>query len=278
MGSPPLCPGCGAAAVPTTAFAPLPLMRCCDCRLIFAPGLSSGEVRERYAGDDYAHDRPEYREDSPVFERIAGERVAWVERYARGGALLEVGCAQGLFLQRAKERGFEVTGVEATPLHVAHARELGVDVREGFLEDLKLGSGSFDIACLFHVLEHVVAPVDLLREVRRVLAPGGVLFVEVPNADSAMARDKGVRWPFLDPANHPLHFSPLSLRRALEAAGFQLQAMDTISPRLYLPRGRRLRPRPLLGYGYRSLRLGTLRSTHRSGHDLLRAVARRPPG
>jgi SAM-dependent methyltransferase len=276
-GGAPHCPSCGAAAEPTRAFVPLPLMRCDSCGLVFAPGLDPADVRDRYAGDDYARDRPEHREGSPIFERIAGERVAWVERYAGNGALLEVGCAQGLLLRRAMERGFEVTGVEAAPLHVAHARELGVPVREGFLEDLRLDPGSFEIACLFHVLEHVVEPAGLLEEVRRVLAPGGFAFIEVPNADSAMARSKGAQWSFLDPANHPLHFSPPSLRRALDLAGFELLTMNTISPRLYLPRSRRLRLRPLLGYGYRSLRLRTLRSTHPSGHDLLRAVARRPP-
>ncbi len=144
-----------------------------------------------------------------------------------GGRLLDVGCGSGDILAMASELGIEVTGVEFAPEAVAHARESrGLDVRQGTLEEAGFGAGSFDVVTLWHVLEHVPDPVGTLREVRRVLKPGGHVVVQVPNYGSIQSRVFGDRWYALDVPRHLHHFTPRTLRRAFGAAGLVWESLD----------------------------------------------------
>ena len=135
--------------------------------------------------------------------------------------LLDIGCASGLFLEAAQRRGWAVAGVE---LNVRAAEavsvRLGVPVFAGPFERARYPDAAFDAVTLWDVLEHLHDPLAALREVRRVLRPGGALFVRVPNAASYVARLCGGYWSGYDLPRHLTHFTPRTLARALRAAGF----------------------------------------------------------
>jgi hypothetical protein len=129
---------------------------------------------------------------------------------------------------------------------------------------------------MFHVLEHVEEPVALLGELAEQLVEPGLIVLEVPNIASAMARRRAEGWGAVQPDNlHITQFTPSTLRSAVERAGFETVAVDTISPWHYIPPADRWRHRALLGYAYRAATLRTLKVTHASGFDHLRLVARR---
>src|SRR5262249_20717718 len=77
--------------------------------------------------------------------------------------------------------------------------------------------------------EHVDAPLDLLDKVKKVLAPGGRVFVSVPNIASLQARIFRSRWFHLDPTRHMFHYTPETLTRLLEKAGFHVVRRTTAS-------------------------------------------------
>jgi SAM-dependent methyltransferase len=101
----------------------------------------------------------------------------------RGGRLLDVGTGQGDFCAAAS-RHFDVEATEISSEGVRLTRERhGAAVHHGELLDLALPSEHFDAVTLWHVLEHVVNPRDVAAECRRLLKPGGVVAIAVPNAD-----------------------------------------------------------------------------------------------
>jgi SAM-dependent methyltransferase len=157
------------------------------------------------------------------------------------------------------------------------AREqLGVDVREGTIEEDDLGEERYEAITLWHVLEHIPDPVPQLRRLARALVPGGVLALEVPNAGSAVARHTGSGWGSLEPDVHVNQFSPSTLRGALERAGLDVHDLRTIAISPYLAPRVRVSPRHLLGRAKAALWLRDPRSEHPDGLELLRAVATRP--
>jgi 2-polyprenyl-3-methyl-5-hydroxy-6-metoxy-1,4-benzoquinol methylase len=162
-------------------------------------------------------------------------------RYLRArpsGRLLDVGCGDGAYLNLMRSLGWSTTvGVDPDPKAVqrAHARRL--DVRLGTLDDVDLPAESFDAITLNHSVEHVHDPVSLLRECRRLLAPGGELIVYTPNLDGEGHRRFGRDWFHLDPPRHPVIFTRAALRAALETAGFR--DVKQLPPRL---RGATARP------------------------------------
>jgi SAM-dependent methyltransferase len=90
------------------------------------------------------------------------------------------------------------------------------------LEDAAFPDASFETIILSHTLEHVRDPITSLREIRRVLAPGGALILWLPNVDSIEARILGRRWIGYDPPRHLTTFSVATLTRALETTGFRV--------------------------------------------------------
>jgi 2-polyprenyl-3-methyl-5-hydroxy-6-metoxy-1,4-benzoquinol methylase len=136
------------------------------------------------------------------------------------GRLLDMGCGAGDMLMLGQWMGWQVVGVDFDPIAVQFAQARGLPVRLGTLEAQSFPEGSFDAVLLSHVIEHVHDPRGLLREIRRILAPGGRLLLSTPNASSWGHHVLRSDWPFLDPPRHLNIFSVPSLLRLCREAGF----------------------------------------------------------
>ncbi len=157
---------------------------------------------------------------------VAGN-IAWNLRYLRaqpGGRLLDVGCGDGAYLALMEELGWHGEGQEVDPAAARRAKERGLTVHLGPLRELGLVESSYHAITLCHVLEHVHDPLGLLVECRRLLRPGGILVLSLPNLDSAGHRRFGPAWRGLEPPRHIHLFTPSSLRTLVERAGFQVRS------------------------------------------------------
>jgi 2-polyprenyl-3-methyl-5-hydroxy-6-metoxy-1,4-benzoquinol methylase len=150
-----------------------------------------------------------------VVVRHAQQRVG-----LKGRRLLDVGAASGVLLSVARDKGASVTGVEPNAEAAKAARELfDLDVRPGYLSDAGLAAESFDIVTMLEVIEHPASPRALLREVRSVVKPGGVLVLSTPNF--GMRRFWGQRYQGLHVSyEHLFYWDQHSLKRVLHEEGF----------------------------------------------------------
>lgn len=161
-----------------------------------------------------------YRNDLAEIERLHPHR----------GAILDVGCSYGWFLEVAAERGWRTAGIEATDATAREAREAGLDVRTGTIEAAGYDEASFDVVCLWDVLEHVPQIDRFLAEIHRVLKPGGLLAINSPNIASVMARQAGADWSWLLLPHHVWHFTPAAMRATLASRGFGIERSYTWEP------------------------------------------------
>ncbi|MSU51725.1 MAG: class I SAM-dependent methyltransferase [Opitutus sp.] len=163
---------------------------------------------------------------------LYGRRAGWVTRVAgRAGTVLDVGCGPGHLLARFRALGWATVGTEATPAATAIPREkYGLDVRAGELGGLKFSGASFDAVVSWHTLEHMRDPLDVLDEFTRLLKPGGLLFVSVPDFSSPEAIVKPSAWFHLDVPRHLAHFPADILRSQLRARGFSIAAEGFFAP------------------------------------------------
>ena len=174
-----------------------------------------------------------------------------------GARLLDVGCGRGDYVLKMRGAGWDATGQEVDPASAAVARSAGVTVTEdplGGVADRE--AGTYDAITLNHVIEHVHDPLGLLRDARRLLAPGGRLWLATPNLNSAGHDRYGPSWLALDPPRHLVLFTARALRSALERAGFH----GITRPRPWAMAGvvwarseliRRGEPAPLIEHGAR---------------------------
>jgi 2-polyprenyl-3-methyl-5-hydroxy-6-metoxy-1,4-benzoquinol methylase len=151
--------------------------------------------------------------------------LAEIRRYSgqqQNGRLLEVGCGDGDFLVSAESEGWQVTGVEYASAACAkvRARLKRGEVHCGELQQIALPTELFDLCVLSDVIEHVRDPLSFLREVHRVLKPGGSLFIATPSIDSWSARFMKQKWMEFK-AEHLLYFDRQTLQTALAKTGFR---------------------------------------------------------
>jgi 2-polyprenyl-3-methyl-5-hydroxy-6-metoxy-1,4-benzoquinol methylase len=140
---------------------------------------------------------------------------------AKGGRLLDVGFGNGAFLKLAGEMGWNAEGIGFDPKAVEVARSQGLNVRCVSVAELLERNEEYDVITVSHVIEHVQEPGVLLKNLYRLLKPGGFLWLETPNLESAGADRFGPDWMALDPPRHLVLFNPRSLRMCLQNAGFQ---------------------------------------------------------
>jgi len=204
-------------------------VRCTVCSLVFVDPVPPQAVSESSYGAAYYEPWREQREERARV-RMWRRRLGLIEARRVRGALLDVGCGDGLFLKLSRDAGWTVEGIEFSPEGARHSSQrLGRPVAVGDLSAVSGLRGPFDVVTLWHVLEHVTTPADLLDAARVRLRPGGLLVTAVPNLDNLPMRaayrlargrplplfEEGAREPHLS------HFSPATLEDILRRRGFE---------------------------------------------------------
>jgi SAM-dependent methyltransferase len=147
------------------------------------------------------------------------EKLLAVADVPRSGTVLDIGCGNGWTLKAfSSQGGWRLCGLELSDRNLPRLQSItGFEaLYTGEIADIPR---KFEIVTMVHALEHFQAPVSALRAVGSILAPGGRLFVEVPNA-AANPFDYLV-------ADHMLHFSPASLSALAAKAGYRVDVLAT---------------------------------------------------
>jgi len=114
-------------------------------------------------------------------DAVAGDAM-FLNAPAPGERLLEIGCGNGVILEKMQTRGWNVAGIEFDPECVVQTKARGLKCYDGDLRDLALPDESLDAIYMGHVIEHLHAPRTLLSECYRILKPRGRLVVVTPNS------------------------------------------------------------------------------------------------
>jgi 2-polyprenyl-3-methyl-5-hydroxy-6-metoxy-1,4-benzoquinol methylase len=146
-----------------------------------------------------------------------------------GKRYLDIGCGSGELVAAMARLGMEAEGVEPSLEAVEVARRAGLKVHCGMLHDANYVASSFDTLSMFHVLEHVPKPGEVLGECRRILKPGGMLVIGVPNFDSLTFAIVKRYWIGLQLPTHFHHFTATSLADAAARAGLEVAESKTES-------------------------------------------------
>ncbi len=143
-------------------------------------------------------------------------------KYKQEGALLDLGCSSGSFLESLKDDPWTLSGIEMSsgPAQTAEARS-GAKVFVGDILDAPFSPGTFDAITCFDVFEHIYEPERVLRKVLEWLKPGGIFYALMPNIECGQVRVFRSYWYGLEMPRHLFHFSPASLRHVASQVGFR---------------------------------------------------------
>lgn len=194
--------------------------RCLTVYTPYSPWYSSELWYETY-----------YRDQNlvpPAFVQTRLEEiVAEFARYRKTNRLLDLGCGAGNLLLAARKNGWDAQGLDVAPNAIQHVRELGFEVFHGELLDARLPSEHFDVITAAELLEHLPDPRAELKEIARLLRPGGLFWTTTPHARGLAARVLGLKWRCISPPEHLQLFSVQGLKSLMLDVGFREIRLQT---------------------------------------------------
>jgi len=201
------------------------LMRCPSCSLVWQSHPPTPEDMHLHYTDAYHKLISVGGQNSP---QRWGFRRAALMQYKQSGALLDLGCSAGSFLEFMRSEFWKLYGIEMSVECARTAeRTSGAQVFVGDVLEAPFRPESFDVITCFDVLEHLYEPRQVMAKVGEWLKPGGIFYVLVPNIDSAEARVFGTYWHGLELPRHLFHYSPASLRNLAKTAGLSEVSLVT---------------------------------------------------
>ena len=218
------CPACDTAGgVNRGQRGGFQILSCPDCGSIYTASLPASASAQDY--DRYY--RAENLSVPDFVHRRLDEIVADFAAYRQTNRLLEIGFGAGALLQSAMRAGWRAEGVEISRTAVENAQARGIKVFHGELAQASYPTGYFDVVTASELLEHVGDPLPMVREIARVLRPGGLFWATTPHARGVSSRLLGLKWLTLSPPGHLHIFSTKGIKRLARAAGFQRVQVDT---------------------------------------------------
>jgi len=143
--------------------------------------------------------------------------------------VLDIGCGKGLFLDILKKHGKDTHALEPDEGATKILKEKGHNVCQGDISKSNYDDNYFDLITAFQVFEHIDNPNYFLKEVYRILKPGGFLIIEMPNINSHLASFKD-KWVNLDLPRHLILYTPTSIKQLLDSHSFKSETTTRVSP------------------------------------------------
>ncbi len=217
------------------------LAKCTECGLVFRNPKPSYETIEKYYKEDYSsiffeEKAKSYRKG--IFHHFLATSI----KDNGKGRLLDVGSGHGMFLNLAKDQGWEVYGIELSEDACQFARKnFSLNVFCGDLKEASFPKDHFDVVTLWNVLDHTTDPLEQLLEIKRILKDNGLLFIRLPNfLFQGKSRCIGEAFDRLFfgrtylsrkiSVSHLYAFTPSSIANMLERAGFSIFRLRNAPP------------------------------------------------
>ncbi|MBI1866589.1 MAG: class I SAM-dependent methyltransferase [Candidatus Staskawiczbacteria bacterium] len=206
-------------------------LKCDDCKLVFMNPLpDTKELIANFYSEEsgYHHKLVENLKKIKKYDKNFIKIIDKLADFGIKGNLLDVGCANGEFLFLAKKYGFNVYGVEANAYTAGIAASNKLNVFNGFLEDANFKNNYFSVIYLGDIIEHVVDPLALLSECKRILKKGGIIVISTPNIDCFwfkatrfICHSLKMPWSVLIPPYHLYLFSEDNFKRFMHKLDFK---------------------------------------------------------
>lgn len=206
----------------TGKFKDLSIYKCDTCSL---QALYPRPDQKNLYTEDYYNGNSEYsyideRNQKKYFSYVWDSRLSNIQKYVKEGNFLDIGSSFGGFLERAKNFGYNVFGVEISKYASEYAnKELGIPTFNGNLFEAKFPDHFFSVITMIEVIEHIENPKLFFYELTRILKPGGLLLLQTANFEGWQAINEGSNYHYYMPG-HVYYYSNSNLKNILTQFGF----------------------------------------------------------
>ena len=245
------------------------MINCKSCKFIHVhPIPSNEELHAFYNNDFYQKTKPNYiqgnEKDIQYLNYTFDEKLDILEKHvsSKSRKILDIGSGPGFFLRRARQRRWQVLGIEPSPIACNYSKKHNIPTIQKFFYEVDIKQiGKFDAIHIFDVLEHVNDPISILKKSYSLLKRGGIIVVEVPNDFNPLQKlvqkklKKKEYWVTLSPTSenpstlvHLNYFDFSSISNLLKRTGFKVIIKESTFPlELFLLMGQDYIKNPKIG-------------------------------
>lgn len=206
--------------------------RCSECSFIFVnPRPTEEALRKLYSNPDTNAFAAQSFSPTHLEQHTFAKLIKCLKAHKASGRILEIGCGRGDFLSAAQAAGYVAEGCELTQSVEEEKTPYTIHRKE--LSEIKFPAGTFDVVIVRNTFEHYFDPRKELKEIRRILAPNGILYLKVPNISFELGWKSFVtyqEWNLFCPPWHLNHFSPKTMKAFLKQSGFRFRTWEIEIP------------------------------------------------
>lgn len=198
------------------------LVKCNNCGFVFCSRVpSQSELLDHYKN------YPQFATLSPITKKRYSELLERLEPFRKTNNLMDLGCGSGLFLECAREKGWNVHGTEFSAEIIKAVRSKGIEVHKADELPQELFNLKFDVVSSFEVLEHVNTPHEEVELVNKLLRPGGALYITTPNFNAFSRLILKSKWNVIEYPEHLSYYTPSTLHQLLDQHGLLQRSLTT---------------------------------------------------
>lgn len=198
------------------------LVKCAGCGMVFSQKIPSNEELTKI----YTN-YPRFTSLPPLTVKRYNELLDKMEPFRRTNNLLDLGCSNGLFLECAKQRGWNVFGTEYAQESIDYCADRNIKVFKSDQMPDDFFKLSFDVVTSFEVIEHINNPNEDMALVNKVLRKGGAFYFTTPNFNSISRIILKEKWNVIDYPEHLSYYTPSSIHFFLNANGYKKNFLIT---------------------------------------------------
>ncbi len=202
-------------------------VKCTKCDMIYLNPVFKDENLEKYYRTNHDLQSEIVASDGDFYTNIYTKGLKAIESVVAKGNILDIGCSAGIFLDIAKQHSWATYGVELNEKEASYAQAKGHTVYNKFLNEVSFHA-PLEAICLWDVFEHLKDGEAYLKEMNPLLSEQGVVFLQIPSADSLAAKILQEKCNMYDGIEHVNLYSYKSIEKLALKCGFEIQSCETV--------------------------------------------------
>jgi len=202
-------------------------VKCLTCTMVYLNPVFTDEALTHYYQSNHSVQSEIVENNDAFYTTIYTQGLDSIEHHTTRGDILDVGCSSGVLLDLAKKRGWSTYGIELNQKEFTYAQSKGHTVYNALLETIDFEM-QFNAITLWDVFEHIKDGEHYLDLMKNLLAPNGVIFLQIPSSDSLAAKILQEKCNMFDGLEHVNLYGVDTINILAKKCGLKTLSLKTV--------------------------------------------------
>lgn len=202
-------------------------VKCLECSMVYSNPIFTSDALTDYYKNNHASQAELVQSDNTFYVNLYNKGLDSIEKITKVDSILDIGCSSGIFLDTAQKRNYETNGIELNKKEFELTKEKGHIAYNDLLQNLSFDK-KFDAITMWDVFEHIGDGEANLNDMKNVLSADGVIFLQIPSADSLAAKILQEKCNMFDGLEHVNLYGVDTITKLAEKCGLKVLHLESV--------------------------------------------------